>query len=49
MRSSVDLLQLVFGPLDGILRGRALDCLRVHVDDDVLGQGLGGFLAAGPA
>src|SRR5450755_3122474 len=47
VRSSVDLLELTFRPLHGILRRRALDRLCVHIDDDVLGQHLGRLLACG--
>src|SRR6266446_4468754 len=39
----VDLLQLAFGPLHGILGLHALDGLGVHVDDDVLRVRLGGL------
>src|SRR5213594_1695965 len=39
----VDLLQLAFGPLHGVLGLHALDGLGVHVDDDVLRVGLGGL------
>src|SRR6266478_2774199 len=41
--SSVDLLELLARPLDGVLRLRALDALGEHVDDDVLRVGLGGL------
>src|ERR1700675_4541136 len=47
VRSSVDLPELAFRPLHGILRRRALDRLCVHIDDDVLGQHLGRLLARG--
>src|SRR6516164_4150539 len=40
--SSVDLHQLVVGPLYSVLSRRALHCLRVHVDDNVFRYGLGG-------
>src|SRR4030095_5525150 len=43
----VDLPQLALGPLDGVFRGQSLDALREHVDEDVLGQRLGGFPARG--
>src|SRR4051812_2709764 len=36
----VDLLELPFGPLHGVLRLHALDRLRVHVGDDVLREAL---------
>src|SRR5206468_9291158 len=39
----VDLLELAFGPLHGVLGLRALDGLGVHVDDDVLRVRLGGL------
>jgi hypothetical protein len=45
--SGVDLVELAFGPRDRILRGHALDRLGIHVDDEVLGQDLGGLLAGG--
>src|SRR6266850_5109042 len=41
--SFVDLFQLAFGPLHGVLGFHALDGLGVHVDDDVLRVGLGGL------
>jgi hypothetical protein len=41
---AVDLDHLSVRPLDRIGRRHALDRLRVHVDDDVLGLHLGGFL-----
>src|SRR5512143_1794397 len=41
--SSVDLLELLGGPLDGVLRLRALDALGEHVHDDVLRVDLGGL------
>src|SRR3990172_3707179 len=37
----VDLLQFPLGPLHGVFGLHALDRLRVHVDDDVLGVHLG--------
>src|SRR5262249_32882282 len=39
----VDLFQLTFGPLHGVLGGHALHTLGVHVGDDVLREGFGGF------
>src|SRR5437868_4700277 len=39
--SDVHLLELVLGPLRGILGRHALHRLRVHVGDDVLGEHLG--------
>src|SRR6185295_9726940 len=39
----VDLLELALGPLHGIFGLHALNGLGVHVDDDVLGVGLGGL------
>src|SRR5712692_3991774 len=39
----VDLLELAFRPLHGVLGLHALDGLGVHVRDDVLGEGLGGL------
>src|SRR6266496_1967847 len=39
----VDLLELAFGPLHGVLGLRALDGLGVHVHDDVLRVGLRGL------
>src|SRR5580704_6919990 len=45
---AVDLGQLVMRPFDGILGCHALDRLRVHVDDDVLGDDLGRLLVRGP-
>src|SRR6266850_6134271 len=41
---AVDLDHFSVRPLDRIGRRHALDRLRVHVDDDVLGLHLGGFL-----
>src|ERR1700738_4414887 len=41
--SSVDLLELLGRPLDGVLWLRALDALGEHVHDDVLGVGFGGL------
>src|SRR5262245_38538870 len=41
--SLVDFLELGLGPLHRVLRLRALDGLRVHVDDDVLRVRLGGL------
>src|ERR1700704_4553582 len=41
--SSVDLLELLARPLDGVLRLRALDDLGEHVHDDVLRVGFGGL------
>src|SRR6202022_2444084 len=41
--SSVDLLELLGRPLDGVLWLRALDALGDHVHDDVLGVGFGGL------
>src|SRR2546422_7369022 len=39
----VDLLQLALGPFHRVLGLHALHGLGVHVDDDVLGVGLGGL------
>src|SRR5882762_483427 len=39
----IDLLELAFCPLHGVLGLHALDALGVHVHDDVLRVGLGGF------
>src|SRR5437016_3656461 len=47
-RSGVDLDQFVMRPLDRLLGGHALDRLRVHVDDDVLGDDLGGLAVGWP-
>src|SRR5260370_42433267 len=41
--SSVDLLELLGRPLDGVLRLRALDALGEHIHDDVLRVDLGGL------
>jgi hypothetical protein len=43
-RSGVDLDQLCVGILDCVGGWHALDRLRIHVDDDVLGLHLGGLL-----
>src|SRR5688572_15070588 len=43
----VDLLQLALGPLDGLFGSQPLDALGEHVDEDVLGQRLGGLAAGG--
>jgi len=45
----VDLDEFCVGPLDRIGRGHALDCLGVHVDDDVFGLHLGCFLIGWPS
>jgi hypothetical protein len=44
----IDLHELCMGPFDRIGRRHALDGLRVHVDDDVLGLHLGCFLIGRP-
>src|SRR5713226_2444627 len=44
----VDLLQLAFRPLHGVLRLHALDALGVHVRDDVFCERLGGLRRGRP-
>src|SRR5262249_48659401 len=46
--SDVDLLELSFCPLHGILGGHALDGLCVHINDNVLGHDLGCLARRGP-
>src|SRR5215813_7661731 len=48
LTSDVDLLELSLRPLHGILGGHALDGLRVHINDDVLGYDLGCLARRGP-
>src|SRR5262249_50705869 len=45
--SGVDLHELVMRPFDGVLRRHPLHRLRVHVDDEVLGDDLGGLPGRG--
>src|SRR5215475_2337017 len=47
--SAIDLDELRMGPFDRIGGGHALDCLSVHVNDDVLGLHLGRFLIGWPS
>src|SRR5260370_11194956 len=44
----VDLLELDLRPLDGVLGFHALDALGVHIQDDVLRDGLGGLARGRP-